>query len=77
MSLFTPCYVCFICNTLLPLDENIGMLSNTTYNGWKDKIQLGGITNKALLEGDLKALESFLYSNQTQVLLLVYLHSVH
>lgn len=44
-------------------DKNIGMISNITHKGLKETVK---VTNAALLDGDLKTLEEFLYSNLTQ-----------
>ena len=51
---------------LTPADENYSMFNNDTRNELRELSKSKGEDNVALLDGDLKALESLLYSNETQ-----------
>ena len=52
---------------LTSADENSAMINNTTHNELRELGKAKGEVDVALLDGDMKALESLLYSNETQV----------
>ena len=52
---------------MFPLsDENVTMVHNHTFKDIRHQIKAEGLRDEAVLDGDLKAIESFLYSNETQ-----------
>ena len=51
--------ICFI-------DENLGIF-NTTRNDSREQVMAAGITDEALLSGDLNTVEQLVYNNETLV----------
>ena len=48
------------------IDENLGM-SNVTRNDSREQVMAAGITDEALLSGDLNTIECLVYNNETLV----------
>ena len=54
------------------IDENLGM-SNVTRNDSREQVMAAGITDEALLSGDLNTVECLVYNNETLVRVVVFL----